>query len=220
MFYSDPQSQELLSRLDKPAAIQEYLDSIPYPNGVRNRSALNVVREATAHCLDGGLFAAAALKRLGYPARIIDLQPDSGMDDDHVLAIYQVDGAYGCLAKSNYPGLRSRQPVYSSLRELAMSYFEPFFNIDRVRTLRYYTPLVDLERRYSLAWTWEDAAVDRIEKDIKKLRRYPLLKAGMAQRLDAVDAVTFKAFTLGLNWEGVFKPEHTDTVTDARKEAG
>lgn len=217
MFFRDPQVQELLARLNKPAAIQEYLDSIPYPSGERNRSSLNVVREATAHCLDGGLFAAAALHRLGYPARIIDLQPDPGMDDDHVLAIYQVDGAYGCLAKSNYPGLRARQPVYRSLRELAMSYFEPFFNVNSVRTLRFYTIILNLERRYGLAWTWDDAEVDRIEQGIKKLRRFPLLKPDMAQRLDAVDVVTFEAFTLGVNWDGVYRPAHTDSDTDSRK---
>ncbi len=217
MFFNDPQVQELLSRLRKPAEIQEYLDSIPYPSGERNRSPLNVVREATAHCLDGGLFAAAALRYLGYSARVVDLQPDAGMDDDHVLAIYQIEDGIGCLAKSNYPGLRARQPVYRSLRELAMSYFEAFFNVNNQRTLRYYTTVLDLERRYGLDWTWDDAKVDEIEKDIKKLRRFPLLKPGMAQRLDMVDPFTVKAFTVGVNWEGVFRPVQTDFAPDVHR---
>lgn len=205
-FDQDPQVQDLLRRFKRPADIQAYLDSIPYPSGERNRSPQQVVHEAAAHCLDGGLFAAAALRRLGFPARIVDLQPEPGLDDDHVLAIYALNGGWGCLAKSNYPGLRARQPVYRSLRELAMSYFEPFFNVHHQRTLRCCTVPLDLAAYDPQGWTWQPAAVDRIEQRIKTLRTYPLLRPGMAQNLDPVDPLTFQAFTLGVNWEGVYRP--------------
>jgi hypothetical protein len=206
-FYGNPQAASLLEKLASPADIQAYLDSVPYSPEERNRCPLNVVRDGQAHCLDGGLFAAAALRRLGYAPRLVDLLPAPGRDDDHVLAIYQVAGLYGCLAKSNYPGLRARQPVYRSLRELAMSYFEFFFNIEQERTLRWYTPPLDLSRLDGLSWEWQDAGADAVEARLKTLRRTALLPAGAAARLDKVDPFSEQAFTLGINWEGVFKPK-------------
>jgi hypothetical protein len=206
-FYTNPQVQDLLRRLDHPAAIQAYLDSVPYSPEERNRCPLNVVRDGTAHCLDGGLFAAAGLRRLGYAPRLVDLQPDPGRDDDHVLAIYQVSGLYGCLAKSNYPGLRAREPVYRSLRELAMSYFEFFFNLHGEKSLRYYTPPFDLSRLDALGWEWQDAGADAVEARLKTLRRTPLLPEGAAVRLSRVDPLSEKAFTLGVNWDGVYRPK-------------
>jgi hypothetical protein len=205
-FSQDPQVQALLATLTSPAAIQAYLDSLPYTSESRNRSPLNVVRDGTCHCLDGGLLAAAALRRLGYPPLIVDIQPDPGMDDDHVLAIYRQNGGYGCLAKSNYPTLRSREAVYRSLRELAMSYFDIFFNLHLEKTLRYYTLPLDLRRLDTLGWEWQDSGVDRVEELLKTRRRFPLLRPGMAEKLAKLDPFSAQAFTLGVNWDGVYQP--------------
>jgi len=206
-FTSHPQVRELLAHLDHPAAIQAYLDSVPYSPEERNRCPLNVVRDGTAHCLDGGLFAAAALRRLGYDPRLVDLLPEPDRDDEHVLAIYQVGGLFGCLAKSNFPGLRAREPVYRSLRELAMSYFEFFFNVDGEKTLRGYTAPFDLSRLDALGWEWQDAGADAMEARLKTLRRTALLPEGAAARLSRVDPLSEKAFTLGINWDGVYRPK-------------
>src|ERR671912_2490312 len=78
--------------LDTPFAIQEYLDSMPYIGEERDRSPLNVMLDQQCHCLDGGFLAALALWRIGFKPLLIDIIPDPGMDDDHVLALYQVDG--------------------------------------------------------------------------------------------------------------------------------
>ena len=149
--------------LDTPEKIQGHLDTIQYSAEDANRSTLSVLRDKKAHCLDGGLFAAAALKRIGYPPLIIDLLPDPGKDDDHVLAIYKKNQCWGAMAKSNYVGLRYREPVYRSLRELVMTYFDVFYNVFGEKTLRYYTRPINLKRFDRLNWEWDDKGVDAVE---------------------------------------------------------
>ena len=119
--------RDVLNTLDTPLKIQEYLNTIAYRGEEINRSPIRVMNELQAHCLDGGVFGAMVLRRLGHPPLIVDLLPETGLDDDHVLAVYQVDGLYGALAKSNFNGLRYREPIYKTMRELILSYFEDYF---------------------------------------------------------------------------------------------
>ena len=84
-------------KLNTPFAIQEYLDGMPYIGEQRDRSPLNVMLDRQYHCLDGGFLAALMLWRLGYRPLLIDLVPEPGADDDHVLALYQVDGCWQAL---------------------------------------------------------------------------------------------------------------------------
>jgi len=201
-------SQRLLfSSLNSPKEIQDFLDSIPYSAENCNRSPLSVMRDRQAHCLDGALFAAAALRRLGFPPILVDLLPDPGTDDDHVLAIYKVNGCYGALAKSNYSGLRYREAVYRPLRELVMSYFEDFFNINGQKTLRAYSVSLRLSRMDSANWMWSDAGADAVEERLSKLRRIPLITPQMAAGLSAVDPLSFQAGMLGVNEAGLYKPK-------------
>ena len=134
-----PDERTLLDGLTTPFRIQQFLDTVQYPSDDRNRSVLNVLRERKAHCLDGGLFGAAALRWLGYPALIVDLLPEPNTDDDHILAIYRVDGHWGAVAKSNFVGLKFREPIHRNLRELVLSYFNDYFNTEGQKTLRGYT---------------------------------------------------------------------------------
>ena len=127
--------REQLAALDTPRKIQDFLDGVVYEPEYFNRSPLRVLRECRGHCLDGALFAAYTLSRLGDPPLVVDLMQEPGLDDDHVLAIFRRNGRLGALAKSNFTGLRYREPVYASVRELVMSYFEDYFNVNGVRTL-------------------------------------------------------------------------------------
>src|SRR5512139_118747 len=138
------EERTLLCGMTSPRKIQDFLDTVAYEPEYFNRSPLRVLRERRGHCLDGGIFAAAALRRLGYPALIVDLTPEPLMDDDHVLAVFRKNDAFGAIAKSNFVGLRYREPVFRSLRELVMSYFEDYFNTRGRKTLRGYTRLLDL----------------------------------------------------------------------------
>jgi hypothetical protein len=205
--YLDHSQRQLFSSLNSPQEIQAFLDSIPYSAENANRCPLSVLRDRQAHCLDGGLFAAAALRRLGHPPILVDLLPEPGMDDDHVLAIYKVDGYYGALAKSNYSGLRYREPVYRPLRELVMSYFEDFFNVNGQKTLRSYTVPLRLSRMDGADWMWSDAGADAVEQRLSKLRKIPLLTEKMAAKLSPLDPLSYQAGMLGVNEAGLYRPQ-------------
>jgi hypothetical protein len=200
------EQREALESLRTPVLIQAYLDDTPYSPENANRSPLRVMQDRLAHCLDGGLFAAMALRRLGFPPLIVDLLPEPGRDDDHVLAIFKIDGCYGALAKSNYVGLRYREPVFRSLRELVMSYFEVFFNTEAEKTLRSYTRPIHLAAYDRMDWLWNDAAADAVEASLKTLKTIPLVTPRQVARLEKVDPLSQKAGLLVANPAGLYKP--------------
>jgi hypothetical protein len=189
-------------RLKSPPAIQEYLDSIPYKAEERDRSPLQVLMDGQAHCLDGGILAALALWRIGFPPLILDLVPEPESDDDHVLALYRLNGLWGALAKSNYPNLRFREPVHRTLRELAMTYFEFFFNLKREKTLRAYTHPLDLSRFTDSGWMWEEKGIMKVSKRLYSLKPIPLITETSTAALNLADERSYTAGTYGVdfNW--------------------
>ena len=203
----DKEQNALLAGLTGPAKIQAFLDATPYSASDENRCPRRVMQDRLAHCLDGGLFAAAALRRLGYPPLIVDLLPTPGLDDAHVLAVFNYHGCYGAVAKSNFSGLRFREPVFRSLRELVMSYFEDFFNVDGLKTLRGYTRPLHLASYDRMDWEVNDRAADAVEKRLKKLRPIPVLADRMAGELSVADPLTYQAGMLGANPAGLYKPK-------------
>ena len=204
------EQRDILRRLDAPEKIQAFLDTCSYVAEYTNRSPARVIAERMAHCLDGALFAAMALRRLGFPAVVVDIFPEPGLDDDHVLAIFKRNGRFGAVAKSNFVGLRYRDPVYLTLRELIMSYFEMFYNVDGVKTLRSYAPPLNLARFDRLHWEWSDAGVDAIEQALLARRRIPLITSEMAAALPPVDPLTYKAGLLVANDAGLYRPQKKD----------
>lgn len=200
----DQNQREVLDGLNTPVAIQVFLDSIPYAPEERNRCPLNVLRDRRGHCLDGALFAAMALRRLGYPPVVIDLLPEPGTDDDHMLALYKCNGRFGALAKSNFVGLRFREAVYRSVRELVMSYFEVFFNVQGQKTLRAYTAPLNLTPFDKCAWMWDDAGVEVIVERLEAARQIPLLTPTLAATLSPVDKRSYDAGLLGADPSGLY----------------
>jgi hypothetical protein len=171
--------------LNTPFAIQEYLDSMPYIAEHRDRSPLNVMLDGQCHCLDGGFLAALALWRIGFKPLLIDLVPDPGKDDDHVLALYQLDGRWGAVAKSNYVNLGFREPVYKNLRELVMTYFEHYVSVNKEKTLRGYTRPFDASRYTHLNWAWDEAGANQLySKHFYGRKTILLITASMAKRLN------------------------------------
>ena len=197
------EQRAVLRRLDTPLRIQAYLDSLRYSADDFNRSPLRVMTDGLANCFDGALFAAFALARLGHPPRIVDLFADN--DDDHLLALFKMRGAWGAIAKSNYVGLRFRDPVYRSLRELVMSYFEPFYNTLGERTLRSYTRPISLRQFDRLGWVTEQAALGVVAEHTEKVPRISLLTSAMVRDLTPVDGRSYQAGRLGVVEAGLFR---------------
>jgi hypothetical protein len=144
-----------LRKLSTPEKIQRFLDDeIAYnkePDGETCRSPRRVLRDRLAHCAEGAFFAAAALRVHDHPPLIVDLE--AVRDDDHLLAVFRQHGRWGAMAKSNYAGLRYREPVYRTIRELVMSYFEHYYNPRGEKTLRAFsTRPVNLSRFDERRW--------------------------------------------------------------------
>lgn len=186
-----------LRRLTPPYRIQRFLDEIDYDvAGAHCRSPRRVLRERKAQCMDGALFAAAALRAQGHPPLILDLE--SVRDDDHVIAVFRQRGLWGAVARSNYSGLRFREPVYRSLRELVMSYFESYFNLRREKTLRRHSRPVDLRRFDARGWMVDEADLWYIPEYLCTIPHVEILPARLSnQRLSPVEPVLFEAGRVG-----------------------
>ena len=141
------------------------------------------------------MFAAAALRVNGYPPLVVDLEAEH--DTDHVIAVFKKRGHWGALAKSNFSGCRYREPIYRSLRELAMSYFELYFNLRRERTLRTFSRPVNLARFDGLHWMTTEEPLWFIAEYLFTIRHFSLLKPGMAKKLHRLDDRSFRAGILG-----------------------
>jgi hypothetical protein len=188
-----------LQRLNTPEKIQRFLDEdIAYnkePSGPTCRSPRRVLRDRVAHCLEGALFGAAALRAHGHRPLLLDLE--AVRDDDHVLAIFREHGHWGAIAKSNYAGLRYREPVYRSLRELAMSYFEHYYNLAAEKTLRTYSRPVNLARFDDIGWMTAEQDLWPISEYLFAIPHRRLLPQGSERRLSRVDDRLFRAGLVG-----------------------
>ena len=183
--------------LDTPFAIQEFLFSLKYKAEQRDRSPLNVMLDGQGHCLDGGFLAALCLWRIGFKPLLIDILPDPGVDDDHVLALYQIEGRWGALAKTNYVNLGFREPVYKSLRELVMTYFEHYVSINQQKCLTGYTRIFDASQYTRFQWAWDEAGANIVyHKYFYGRKPIPLITRSMAQRLSPVTERAYAAETL------------------------
>lgn len=190
-------------RLSTPERIQRYLDDLAYRAEDAAVCPRQVLVERRAHCFDGALFGAAALRRLGHPPALVDLR--AVRDDDHVLAVYRVGGCWGAVAKSNFVGLRYREPIHRTLRELVLSYFEQYFNLDGEKTLREFSPPLALRQFDRLAWEFRDDAIPGIGERLDALRHRPVLTAAQARRLAPVDARSMQGGMVGTVAAGVYK---------------
>ncbi len=185
-----------LRRLFPPWRIQRYLDSIDYDSAAAGcRSARRVLRERTVQCMDGALFAAAALRVQGEPPLILDLEADQ--DDDHVLALFRGPAGWGAIARSNYSGLRYREPIHPTIRALVLSYVEGYFNLRRQKTLRRYSRPVNLARFDRLRWMTAEENLWAIPTALVDIPHRRLFPPRVTAALAPVDARTFSAGLVG-----------------------
>jgi hypothetical protein len=194
-----------LKTLSNPDKIQAYLDSIDYNPNYECRSPRWVMKKRSAHCFEGALFAAAALQFLGYKPLIVDMRAVN--DDDHVIALFKENGCWGAVAKSNFTSLRFREPVYRSLRELIMSYFDFFFNTDGFKSLRSYSLPFDLTVFEPRHWSITNEDLEYIGDKIESLHHFPVISDKMIKGLYSASDSMLNAGLLGSKPEGLFKPK-------------
>jgi hypothetical protein len=186
-----PKDVRTLGALKTPKLIQKFIDGLTYQYADTARSPQRTLRERKGHCLEGALVAAAALRLHGHPPLLMDLE--GVRDDDHVLAIYREKGLWGSVAKSNFAGLRSRKPVYRTLRELAMSYFEHYYNLRGEHTLRAYSRPVNLARLDGKNWMTSEEDVWCVTELLIAARHYPIAPDKVMRVLPRLDRRSFEA---------------------------
>ena len=186
-----------LQALRSPAGVQRALDAMPYHLATTAWSPRRVLRERTAHCLEGAIFAAAALRVLGFPPLLLDLE--AVQDTDHVIAVYRIERHWGAIAKSNFSGLRCRAPVYRTLREMVMSYFEDYINLRGDRTLRAHSRPVNLARfdRLHPGWMISEADLWWIPEHLVEIPHTPILTPALERSLFRVDRRALEAAVVG-----------------------
>ena len=197
--------RRVIERLTTPNKIQSFLDDLPYSTEDIYRCPLRVLRDRTGHCFDGALFAAAMLRRSGHAPLILDMLPND-RDDDHVLALFKHHGHWGAVANSNFAGLRFREPIYRTLRELVLSYFEQYYNVEREKTLRGYTRPLNLRTFDKYEWMTRDEPLEKIADRLDTIQRFPIVTGAMIAGLSPVDERSYRAGLMGARRGGLYQP--------------
>ncbi len=186
-----PENLRTLRSLNTPVRIQRFIDALEYQYADTAWSPARVLRERKGHCMEGALVAAAALRVNGHPPLLMDLE--AVRDDDHVVAVYREHGLWGGIAKSNFAGLRFRAPIYRTLRELALSYFEHYYNLRGERTMRTYSGAVNLKRLDAQQWMTSEEDVWCVPELLIEAKHYPLFPHRVASTLPRLDRRSFEA---------------------------
>jgi len=207
-FGFSPKECSILSKLDTPKKIQDYVDALEYnleEKGETYNSPRVVMRLREADCFEAAVFAAAALRFHGRQPLLIDLI-SSKDDNDHVLAVFKQNGRWGSIGKSKYTFLTFREPIYKSVRELAMSFFEPYFNYWGKKTMRGFSkqPL-NLAMFDKKQWMTTEKRISYIATHLDKIPHEKILKRGMAIWLRKVTPLDKDAGELWINRKGLLK---------------
>jgi len=181
----------LFTRLGTPSYIQDYLNRIPFnfeKGGDTHYSPRMVIKKKRAHCIEGALFAAAALWVSGEPPLLMDMKSARG-DDDHVIALYKRNGYWGAISKTNHVVLRFRDPVYKTPRELALSYFhEWFMNKNGKKTLRSYSRPVNM-KQFGIVWVTAEKPLFWLDRKLNAVPHFPIALSENVKRLRRADPI-------------------------------
>ncbi len=184
--------QKVLQSLNTPAKIQDFVNTLRFRIIEENETCNSprvVLRNREAQCVEGAMFAAAALRFHGYRPLILDLVATND-DADHVVAVFQIDGYWGAISKTNHGVLRYREPIYRSIRELVMSYFHEYFlQSNRKKTLRSFSKPVDLSRFDRRNWETSEEPVWFVPEHLLTISHTPILSRAQLTRLRIADPI-------------------------------
>ena len=203
MFGFNKKEMAVFQRLNTPKKIQDFLNKIPTnfePGRETVLSPRMVLRENRAHCMEGAMFAATALRFKGHKPLIVDLTSVKN-DYDHVITVFKHKGHWGAISKTNHAVLRYREPVYKNIRELVMSYFHEYFtNHDGKKTLRSYSRPVDLSRFDKQGWMTAEQDIWYVPEYLLEVAHLPILSRSQIAFLRKADPIEVKAGSL-LEWK-------------------
>lgn len=195
--------RSILKTLNTPAKIQDFVNTLRFRIVGTNETCNSprvVMRNREAQCVEGAMFAAAALRFHGYLPLILDLT-STKHDQDHVIAVFQIDGYWGAISKTNHGVLRYREPVYRSVRELVMSYFHEYFlQSNQKKTLRSYSRPVNLARFDAYHWETSEEPLWFIPEYLATIPHTPILNRSQIARLRIADPIE-AAMTNIVEWE-------------------
>ena len=187
-----PAELKIFRALNTPRKIQDFIDQIPMnfeEHGDTCLSPCRVLRENKAHCMEGAMVAAVALRLAGWKPLVVDLK-SSMRDVDHVIAVFEMHGCWGAISKTNHGVLRYREPIYKNIRELAISYFHEYYLLtDGAKTMRSYSSPFDLSRFDARGWMTADEDVWYVPHSIDSVRHFPLLTKSQIVRLRPADLI-------------------------------
>lgn len=180
-----PEEHKLFKKLSSPTKIQDYLDALPINfelSGETLMSPRRLIQEQKAHCIEGALFAAAALAYHGELPLLLDLQTIED-DEDHVVTLFKKNNLWGAISKTNHAILRYRDPVYESVRELAMSYFHEYMMIDGKKTLRAFSAPYDLRQYAPEKWVTPMEDMEWMAEELDASKHFPAVPKNMIRSL-------------------------------------
>ena len=188
-------------KLSTPAKVQDFLNRLPINfeyTGETLRSPLETLRHREAHCFEGALLAAAIFWYHGAPPLLLDLEtaPD---DESHVVALFKQNGHWGAVSKTNHAALRFRDPIYKTIRELALSYFNEYFKDNGKKTLRRYSDPINL-LRFGSNWLTSEKDLWYIDEALNTTPHSHLINKKMVNQLRLADPIEIKAGKL-VEWK-------------------
>jgi hypothetical protein len=198
-----PSERKFFRSLNTPFKIQSFLDGLDYNPVDDAASPRYVLMSKDAHCLEGGLLAAVALEFLGHRPLMISLQAED--DDHHVITVFKDKKGWGSISKSNTTLLRGRDPIYFTVRELVMSYFEFYFNMKGKKSLYAYSSPINLNHYNHWDWRFTDHNLVGLGKSFNDVTHYELIDQKQLKKLPKVSPLLMKACFLGANVEGLYR---------------
>jgi hypothetical protein len=198
-----PPEKKLFRSLSSIHKIQDHIDALKYNPTNHASSPRWVMITNEGHCLEGALLAAAILEYHGHKPLLVDLMAHN--DDHHVLAVYRSKSGWGSISKSNTTMLGGRAPVFMSIRELVMSYFEFYFNVKGERSLYAYSPPINLNRFNSWNWRTTDDDLDEMGQSFCDLAHQQILSIPQLKKLPRVSKKINEACFLGADPSGLYK---------------
>ncbi len=184
---------KLFRKLDSPKKIQDYLNFLPFNFEEKWGTCMSprkVLESGRADCLEGAVFAAAVLEFHGNRPWLLDLRSaKKPFDYDHVVAVFKQFGCFGAISKTNHGVLRYREPIYRSVRELALSFFHEYFLNDGRKTLREYSELLDLSKLSGINWRTSSGDIWQIHEHLDKIKHHPILSSKQIKNLRKADKI-------------------------------